>query len=152
MTVVYFDYWTKGIHDFTEIDKVLKSHGHKTLLLHVGSFNSPQFNYEKINNIDVFDISYFKTKFIYIALIKIKPDVVLGLNTTYILDRCLVLSCRKLHITSVFVMHGQRSVGKKFENSLKHAKRPKLKRYLNRALKYTFIVIPNYILSISKFN
>lgn len=150
MKIVYFDYWTKGISNFIEVDKKLKYQGHKTLLLHVGSFNSPHPENEIIHNIDVFDITYFKTKFIYTALKKINPDVVLSLNTTYIIDRCLVLSCRKLQITSVFMMHGQRSVGKDLENALRLAKRPKFKQYLGRAMKYFLIVIPNYTYAVLK--
>lgn len=154
MTIVFFDYWTKGIINFIEIDKQLKELGHKTLLLHIGSFNSPHPKNEIIQNIDVYDIRYFDTIYIYQVLKKIKPDVVLGLNTTYILDRCLVLSCRKLNIKSVFMMHGQRNVGKDLERvlSIMKNRRPAIVKYLSKINKYFSIVIPNYLYVLSLTN
>ena len=53
MKIVYFDYWTGGIHNFKAIDFELKKLGHNTLLFHIGSFNESVKSYEIIENIDI---------------------------------------------------------------------------------------------------
>ena len=118
MKIVYFDYWTGGIHNFKAIDFELKKLGHNTLLFHIGSFNESVESYEIIENIDCFDISHFKTKLIFNALKEIKPDVVISLNTTYIFDRVLIQSCKVLNIRTIFMMHGIRATGKNLDQAI----------------------------------
>ncbi|MCX4028804.1 hypothetical protein H0A36_16515 [Endozoicomonas sp. SM1973] len=149
MKVVYFDYWTVGIHNFLTIDEKLKKNGCETMLFHIGSFNNPVKEKEIINNIECYDISFYKTKFIYEALKTINPDVIISLNTTYILDRALILACRALGIKSVFMMHGTRAVGKNLDIAISDAELTygKLIPKLMRLKKYVKLTIPNYFYS-----
>ena len=78
MKIIFFDYWTKGVHNFVPIDEELKKRGHETLLLHIGSFRFPHSKEEVIANIQCRDILYYNTIFIYKALSIEKPDVVVS--------------------------------------------------------------------------
>jgi len=154
MKVVYFDYWTGGIHNFVPLDKELKKLNHETMLFHIGSFNEHVEVKEKIGDIECFDISYFDTKFIYKALEKIKPDVVISLNTTYIFDRVLVQSCKLLGIKTIFMMHGIRATGTNLKDSIVQMEKSYggIYKKIAKASKYFSTVIPNYIFSSYKFN
>lgn len=152
MKIVYFDYWTKGAYNFYAIDSILKKHNHETLLLHVESFSELKKDFvgEKILEKD---ISHFKTIFIYKALKKIKPDVVITLNTTGILDRAIVLAAKKLNIKTIFLMHGVIPIGEKLENEIKiNTKINQLSFKLKKSYKYIKYYVPNYLFSIIKFN
>jgi len=152
MKVVYFDYWTKGIHNFKLIDISLKSEGHETMLLHIGSFRYPKSKREEtINGILCRDVRYYKTIFLFKALRRIKPDLVIGLNTTYIMDRALVMACRRIGIRAVFMMHGDRAIDDEIEqviNSLSYNFFDKM----SKAKKYFFLVVPNYVFSTWKYS
>ena len=154
MKIVYFDYWTGGIHNFKAIDFELKKLGHNTLLFHIGSFNESVESYEIIENIDCFDISHFKTKLIFNALKEIKPDFVISLNTTYIFDRVLIQSCKVLNIRTIFMMHGIRATGKNLDQAIieMESSYGSIYKKLSKASKYFFTVIPNYIVSSYKFD
>jgi hypothetical protein len=152
MKIIYFDYWTKGAYNFYAIDELLKSKNHETLLLHVESFNGLKkgFLEEKISENDIID---FRTIFIYKALKKIKPDVIVSLNTTGILDRALVLAAKNLKIKTIFLMHGVIPIGEKLENEIKvNTKINKLSFKILKSYKYIKFYIPNYIYSILKYN
>ena len=97
MKIVYFDYWTKGSYNFEAIDSILKLKNHDTILLHVNSFRNYGEEYCEVNNIKTLEIKELNTIFIYNALKKLKPDVIVTLNTPGILDRALVLSARKFN-------------------------------------------------------
>lgn len=147
MKIVFFDYWTKGNHNFLPLNNMLNSLGHESFLFHIGSFNNAQEEVEVIENkLICRDISFYKTKYILKALKIIKPDVILGLNTTYILDRALVLACRSLGIKTIYLMHGDRPTGNEINDSIKNIKISFLDK-IRKSLKYFVIVIPNYLLS-----
>ena len=152
MKIVYFDYWTKGAYNFYAIDSILKKHNHETFLLHVESFS--ELKKDLIEEIILEkDISHFKTIFIYKALKKIKPDVVITLNTTGILDRAIVLAAKKLNIKTIFLMHGVIPIGEKLENEIKiNTKINQLSFKLKKSYKYIKYYVPNYLFSIIKFN
>lgn len=149
MKIVYFDYWTEGIHNFVPLNSELIKKGHETILLHVGSFNFDVPREEIIHGILCRDVKYYKTSLIYKMLEIERPDIVITLNTTLVLDRALALSCRSLNIKSIFLMHGIRNLGSSNEklvelmektyNSI-FTKFAKIGKYLN-------IVIPNYVYS-----
>lgn len=147
MKIVYFDYWTKGIANFIDIDKQLKSQGHDTQLFHIGSFRSEVPKSEVVADIMCTDISAFNTSLIFKALSEINPDVVVTLNTTYLLDRAVVLACRQLDIKTVFLMHGTRATGVNISKAIETAERSynSIWKKLRKSLKYIKLVIPNYI-------
>lgn len=147
MKIIYFDYWTKGIHNFIAINESLKKLGHETMLLHIGSFRETCKEKDEIKNITCVDISFFGTIYIHKALQIVKPDVVLSLNTTGILDRSLILSCRKMGIRTVYLMHGASPLGDSLEQYIEIKKKyhksiivkvKKIKHYFQ-------FVIPNYL-------
>ena len=150
MKVVYFDYWTGGIHNFKAIDESLKSLNHQTMLLHIGSMRFPHPAEEDIEGIHCRDISYYKTKFIYHALKKIQPEVVVTLNTTYIMDRALILACRRLSIKTVFMMHGIKPTGKALNQAIgsMEGRMNSLTAKLKKGGKYFSNIIPNYVRSV----
>ena len=111
MKIAYFDYWTEGIQNFVPFDSMLRKRGHETLLLHIGSFNAVHSKEEVVNGIKCRDISYYNTKMIYKMIEQEKPDIIITLNTTKLLDRVITMSCRKLKIKSIYLMHGMRDFG-----------------------------------------
>lgn len=154
MKIVYFDYWVGGIRNFISLDAKLKDMGHETLLFHVGSFNETVKQHESISSIKCFDISFFKTKYIFKALKKIQPDVIISLNTTYVVDRILVQSCKELGIKTVFMMHGDRATGDVLNKIIKETQKQhgNFLQKLKKGTKYFSVIIPNYVLSSFKFN
>jgi hypothetical protein len=153
MKIVYFDYWTKGSYNFESIDSILKLKNHDTILLHVNSFRNYGEEYCEVNNIKTLEIKELNTIFIYNALKKLKPDVIVTLNTTGILDRALVLSARKLKIKTFFLMHGLIPIDEKLENEIKiNTKINNIFYKINKSLKYFKYYIPNYIYSLYKYD
>jgi len=152
--IAYFDYWTEGIQNFKLIDEKLRELGHETLLLHIGSFNAPQEKEQVVSGIKCNDISSYDTRFIFNMLAKEKPDVVLTLNTTSILDRVVALSCKNLGIKSFYVMHGNRNYGdsQDYVISLFEKSYNSFIKKIKRIPKYASIVIPNYIFTLYKCN
>ncbi len=153
MRVVYFDYWTVGTRCFVDIDKKLKEQGHDTLFLHTGSFRGKYPKEEMINGIKCHEINHYNTTVIFKALEQIKPDILVGLNTTYILDRAAVMACKKLKIKSFFMMHGEKQLDDQIEDYIKSLEgRNKLKRKISKSLEYSKRIVPNYLYSLYKFN
>lgn len=150
MKIIYFDYWTKGIHNFVNIDKELKKLGHQTSLFHIGSFRESVQRQELLENIECFDISCFDTNIIYKALVKIKPDVIVTLNTTYLLDRALIQACKRLNIKTVFLMHGTRATGDNLQKAVVAAEGSynSIWKKFDKSLKYFKLIIPNYVYSL----
>jgi hypothetical protein len=148
--ILFFDNWTKGIHNFTPIAKSLEKLGWETLLVHRGSWEHDKNRpiEENINGLLCRDISYYKTKLVYNILKIEKPSCVLILTSNFIMDRAVIIAARSLSIKSIFLMHGVRSVTKgaiihqkTFTNvSLNRKRWGKAKKYLS----YT---LPNYFFS-----
>ncbi|WP_420264237.1 hypothetical protein [Candidatus Magnetominusculus dajiuhuensis] len=155
MKIVYFDYWTKGIHHFLNFDKILKEKGHSTLLFHLGSFIGTCAKEEVLDGILCRDISFYNTKYIHKALQSIKPDVVLVLNNKTLMDRAVTLACRALGIKSVFLMHGMVIVGDDeiadYLETIEKAYNSNVNK-IKKIPKYFRFVLPNYIYSSFKYD
>lgn len=153
MKIAYIDYWTEGIHNFVPFDKELKKRGHDTVLLHVGSFNAAYPKVEVINGIKCRDISYYNTKIIYKMLEVERPDIIITLNTTQILDRVFAMSCRELKIRSIFLMHGIRDLGSSNDQliTLMEQSYNSIIKKIMKSGKYLVTVIPNYIYTLFKY-
>lgn len=154
MKIIYFDYWTRGVHNFVPIDEDLKKKGHETLLLHIGSFRFTHPKEEVISNILCRDILYYDTILIYKALLIEKPDVVITLNTTNIMDRALVFACRVLKIKTVFIMHGIHATrDEELESTLESMKGwLSFSDKIAKGKKYFRQVLPNYFWGMYKDN
>lgn len=134
------------------MNEELKKLGHETMLLHVGSFREACKEKDEIGNITCVDISFFGTNYIYETLLAIKPDVVISLNTTGVMDRSLILSCRDIGIKTIYLMHGAIPVGDSLNQYIEIKKEyhksiiikiKKIKYYLQ-------FVIPNYLFTLYK--
>jgi len=153
MKIIFFDYWTNGITNFTPLNKKLCEKGHDTMLFHIGSFKDSKTPREEfIEGILCRDISYYRTKYIYKVIKYIRPDVIVSLNTTYILDRTMVLACRNLGVKSVFLMHGDRPTTTDEIIMEINAVKISFVDKLKKAGKYFTRVIPNYLLSSWNYN
>ena len=153
MKIAYFDYWTEGIQNFVPFDSMLRKRGHETLLLHIGSFNAVHSKEEVVNGIKCRDISYYNTKMIYKMIEQEKPDIIITLNTTKLLDRVITMSCRKLKIKSIYLMHGMRDFGSSNDQLvvlMEQSYNSFIKR-IKKAGKYFTTVIPNYLYALAKY-
>lgn len=153
MKIAYFDYWTEGIQNFIPFDSELRNRGHETVLLHLGSFYSVHPKEEVIEGITCRDISYYNTSMIYEMLEIEKPDIVIVLNTTKILDRVVTISCRELKIKSIYLMHGIRDLGADNDQlvALMEASYNSFWKKIKKIRKYLTIVIPNYAYAVFKY-
>ena len=106
--IIYFDYWTKGINNFSSIDKVLQERGFDTLLVHIGSDTEKNKEKEEvIAGITCRDIIYYNTRSLVKIFASEKADAVIILNTERPFDRVVILSARAVGIPIVYMMHGQ---------------------------------------------
>ncbi len=146
MRVVYFDYWTKGLHNFKAIDSLLKQNGHETMLFHIGSWRYAHSKEETIDGILCRDISFYQTNNIFKVLEKIRPDVVVFLNCEHLVDRVIIQSCNTLNAKSVFLMHGIRATGEEINASIQiySGHYNNIFNKIKKATKYFRLIIPNY--------
>lgn len=154
MKIAYFDYWTKGIHHFKPIDVELKKLGHETVLLHIGSFRAPCGKEEVIEGIRCRDVRYYGTDLIFKMLEIEKPDAVITLNNQFLVDRTVVLSCRKLNIKTAFMNHGIINVGSSMKEVIELSERSfgTFRVRAGRALKNIRRVIPNYLYALARYD
>jgi hypothetical protein len=105
LKVLYFDYWTRGIRHFADVDKYLRHEDCETLLVHLGSQRGePVQEPHHVQGIRARDISYYGGSLVRM-LLQERPDTVLLLNAQTE-DRVLVRACRNLGIKTIFLMHG----------------------------------------------
>jgi hypothetical protein len=103
--VVYFDYWTRGIRHFAEIDKYLQREKCETLLVHLGSERGePVQEPNVVQGIRARDISCYGGSLVTM-LLRERPDIVLLLNLQTE-DRILIRACRNLGIRTIYMPHG----------------------------------------------
>lgn len=120
MRVVFFDYWTKGIHNFVPVAKRLCADGVCVKLVHLGSWRDPTGpDYELLHDIDCYDIRKFGGS-LRRALTELKPNVLVTLNTTMTMDRTVVRLCRSMDIKTVYLMHGIHAVGTDVDEVVAH--------------------------------
>ncbi len=118
--ILYFDYWTKGYRNFTRIDKKLKESGYNTLLVHIDSWLSKEFEPEQfIEDLLVRDISFYQTNRISKVLDIHKPVCVIILNLSFLLDRSFVIECRRRDIKIIYLSHGMLTSVDELENAKK---------------------------------
>lgn len=108
MKILFFDTWTKGIRNFSRLTDKLESKGCTYKLVHLESWDGVDVpKYQKIGKIDCYDISYYNSTYIYSVLKQERPDVVLMLSLSYLLDRVITSMCNKLGIKIVYLAHGK---------------------------------------------
>lgn len=108
MKLLFIDGWTKGIRNFSRLTPLLNERKVSYKLVHLESWGSDNAQQKQtINGVDCYDISYYKTNYIYNVLKIEKPDVVLILSLGYLLDRTIVSMCNKLGIRIAYLSHGK---------------------------------------------
>lgn len=148
MTVLFFDYWTKGINNVASIAHALNRDGIESKLLHLGSWrNSTISASETLDGVKCEDISVYSND-ISTALDEIAPKVVVMFNTTSPIDRLIIRLCRSKAIKTIYLMHGITPVGKDLSEYInqENAKWSLYSR-LKKASKY-FSVFAAYLKSI----
>lgn len=104
--VLFFDYWTKGIHKFLRIMEDGPDAA-EYRLFHLGSYRDPSIpDEEVIHGLPCVDIRAFPGQRLDEILTELRPDVVVGLNLATLFDRALFLTCSRLGIPTVFLQHG----------------------------------------------
>ena len=107
LRVLFFDYFTRGIHNFTRVVEAAAPGEASFHLLHLGSFRDPSIpRTECIEGIPCEDIAVFGNKNLEEILRSLRPDVVVGTNMSQLADRALFLTCSKLMIPTVYLQHG----------------------------------------------
>ena len=103
--ILYFDYWTRGIRHFSNIDINIRKTGMTTLLVHMGSQRGEfPIKEQIICNIKCKDLFFYDNNLLRMLDIE-RPKVVLLINNQTE-DKIIVRVCRNLGIKTVFLMHG----------------------------------------------
>lgn len=151
--ILYFDYWTVGIKNFKLFDDQLKSQGFETKLVHLNSWkNIDGPAYETIEGIACFDIKHYGTIYLHEVLKKENPLAVVMLNASFVTDRTIILSCKKLGIRSIYVMHGALTREEFIEESIKTINKSMKWAKFRRGLAHMKGAVINYLDSIFRYN
>lgn len=103
--VLYFDYWTRGIRHFENIDSSLKTLGYSSLLVHMDSMREKEYEPSQIKNgILCKDISLYSNSLTKVLLVEAPRLLIILNNQTE--DKILLRACRALKIKTIFLMHG----------------------------------------------
>lgn len=107
LKILFFDYWTAGIHSFFRIADAIPSDEAEFLLFHLGSYrDSTIARFEVIRGIPCIDISAFQGLTLETILRSLSPDIVIGLNIGTLFDRTIYRTCKRIGIPTVFLQHG----------------------------------------------
>ena len=105
-----------------------------------------------IDGIDCYDIRYYNTNFIHNVLEQERPVAVVMLNSTFITDRSLILSCKKLNIKSIYLAHGALIREEFIDKSIKVFNESFKGTRLQRAIKNLRGTVLNFLVSTARFN
>ncbi|MBI5482356.1 MAG: hypothetical protein HY906_26105 [Deltaproteobacteria bacterium] len=146
--LLYFDHWTVGIHNFARLHPLLERAGIEASLLHAGSFKHLKCpEVQTVDGIEAIDISHFGTRFVRRALERLRPDALLMLDCSFMLDRAVILACRGLGIRSIYLQHGVLPDFDAFAAIVPMKDAVYKEDRLRRAIPYLKFDLPNYFLS-----
>ena len=142
--IIFFDVWLGGIKNYFKIKKFFHSDFYTSKLIHTSSFND--LNRQKNYGLDVKDISDYNTKYIFKVLSLEKPDYVVIFNFHTLVSQTVILSCKILKITCIFIQPGIREINKDYiknnEYLIKFNRLNKQRR--KKFKKYFFKIVPNF--------
>jgi hypothetical protein len=151
--IIYFDYWTVGIHNFKVFDESLRHAGLEVKLIHLGSWRDPNTPaYQEIDGIKCYDISYFKTKLLYNIIRDEAPDAIITLNASFTIDRAITMICRNLGIKLIYLMHGIMTREEYIEDSIRETNRSRKEGLLRKVVNQLKGIVPNYLFSLYKYD
>lgn len=109
MKILFFDYWLKGIANFERLVPELQRRGCTDIrMVHVGSWKNPQDGLvHEHNGFKSYDIQHYHTYSFYKVLKMETPDVVVTMNLYFLMDKAIVVFCKKLGIKVVYMAHGR---------------------------------------------
>lgn len=148
MKIMFLDSQTVSIRHFAPIAAKLKEKGIAPLFIHVGSWGADpeRPDREVINGVEVRDIRYYQTNYIYNVLREEMPYAVIIVTTCYFRDRATYLACRALGIKSVFLMHGIEELDYEVVLRVKKEQKGAMRqKRFERLKKYARYIIPNYL-------
>ena len=148
MKILFFDYWLKGIANFERLVPELHRQGCTDLkMVHVGSWKAPQDKaVHEHKGFKSYDISCYRTYSLLSVLRREKPDVLLILNLYFLMDKALVVFCRKLGIRVVYLEHG-RTVSTDRQSATLQVKEDLRKNFFSKIRVDTAAMLYNYWLS-----
>lgn len=148
MKILFFDYWLKGIANFERLVPELHRQGCTDLkMVHVGSWKAPQDKaVHEHKGFMSYDISCYRTYSLLSVLRREKPDVLLILNLYFLMDKALVVFCRKLGIRVVYLEHG-RTVSTDRQSATLQVKEDLRKNFFSKIRVDTAAMLYNYWLS-----
>lgn len=146
MKILFFDYWLKGVVNFTRLAPIIEElyPGAELKMLHTASWQLDNVDVENDHGLfKSFDSDFYGTSSLYRILKKELPDVVVTLNNYFLLDKAVNIFCRKLGIKVIYLSHG-RLGSKRLAFSLPSAKRnvkklPKFNR-MNRNMLWNYFL------------
>jgi hypothetical protein len=148
--IVFFDNWTKGIHNLLPIAEQLSMMGWQCLLVHYGSWGPERGRpkEEVIGGLLCRDISFYGTRLLYNVIKSEAADVVLILNTNFIINRAIILAARSLGVRSCYLMHGILIEDKDdLKKEIAATTASLRKKRWGRVWKFANYTIPNYLYS-----
>ena len=147
MKILFFDYWLKGIANFERLVPELQRQGCTDLkMVHVGSWKAPQDKaVHEHKGFMSYDISYYHTYSLLTVLKREKPDALLILNLYFLMDKALVVFCKKLGIKVIYLAHGRMLSNN--DQSSAHLKEDLKKGFLAKVRVDTIATLYNYWLS-----
>lgn len=147
--VLYIDIWDKGLKNFTRIDPSIKKLGAETLLVHIGSFKEKtNYKQKNIDGLTIRDIKFYKTYFLETVIKKEKPDVIIILNLSFLIDRAIINIARKYNIKVVYLAHGK-LLEKGLSEEMKIKKNEKIKKNKSKILRAkNALYLLNYLSSV----
>lgn len=106
--VVAFDSWTEGAGNIERLVSAFKAKGFELLLIHVGSWGHDLDRplEERIGDLLVRDIRYYKGLPFSGILMEERPDAVLFLSTQSFIHRAFNRYCRELNVPTLHLYHG----------------------------------------------
>lgn len=105
--ILAIDHWTRGVFNFTRLRSHLESQRADLTLLHWGSLRSHGVKrLEHIDGILCIDVRTFEGMNLDQIIAELAPDLVLLLNIHTLLERSVILTCRRMGIPTVYLQHG----------------------------------------------
>ena len=111
-TILGFDSWTQGAHNFERLVPALRELGFELILVHLGSWghDPDRAREEKIGELTVRDIAYYEDPSFRAILEREKPSAVVFLSVRAFAHRSFNRHCAHLGITTLHLYHGLVSV------------------------------------------
>jgi hypothetical protein len=117
MHILFFDYWDKGLRVYKDALNYFQDEhsNNKKTMVHLDSyFRQKNSLYEIIDDIDIFDISFFKTNNISQLIDLLEPDIILITNIK-LYERIICLNANKKNIPVYYFLHG--NIGPIYNNT-----------------------------------